>query len=234
MTTISRCGLPTVAALAGLLGLFVVESAEGARRRPPPREPEPQTLRHSFGGPATEPDVVLALRPIRGDLLARPGGGTPVDRADYAAAGTLEIRRELLLGPLPSGHVVVPPGRYRVGIQPHGAGGLPLVLLRGDGGLRLNVPMALASRPAGRVAALHAEELGAGESGEPWPLALHLPTTSGLLVLGPPTEVAPPAGQRAGRSLRPGQQRRRSRAEILEERRPDRPRRRRSRRPAEP
>ena len=148
----------------------------------------PSVIEESFGG---APAFRLELAPIPGDVHRMGGAKTRLlDFADYSEAGTLEVQRALALGPLATGPALIPPGRYRVSLSVSGPEGLPVLGLASAEGLRLRIPMIAAPRPAARPTSLSLVSLG-NEQGATvsLPLAIHLPTASGLLVIGPAETV---------------------------------------------
>ena len=179
-----------------LIVLSLCSSSEARRstRGTPAREA--QVLRHRFGS-AGAGEVTLRLEALRGRLLRGPlGRSRLVDLADYSHAGVLTTTCELRLGPRASGPVRVPPGTYEVSFSSDGPEGLPTLGLLSEEGLSLRLVLPRASRPAEKSRILHAESLAA-DGAASWPLVVHLPTVSALLVL-----VPAPDGQKLRRRTR--------------------------------
>lgn len=186
-----------------VLILSLASSADARRfeRRAAPAEPS--VIEESFGG---SPGFRLVMQAIAGQVQRMGGArGGLFDLADYSRAGTLTAHRTLAVGPLLSGPALIPAGEYRLSLVVSGREGLPVLSLMSADGLRLRIPLVAAPRPVRAPERLRAVSL-AGEGGGTVsvPLALHLPTVSGLVVLGPAEVVEPE---------KPG--RRRTRREII-------------------
>ena len=185
--------------LALLVSLAPASEARRFTRQALPLEPS--IIEHGFG---EAPAFRLEMSPIRGDVH-RMGGARPrlLDFADYSRAGSLVVHRELALGPLPGGPAIVPPGRYSVSLSVSGPEGLPVLSLASADGLRLRIPMVSAPRPAERPRSLSAVALAEGQGASvSLPLAIHLPTVSGLILLGPVDTLAEsPLKRRRSRAM---------------------------------
>lgn len=194
-----------VLALSVLL-LLLASSVEARRfERAGPVVGGPSVVEESFGA---APAFRLELAAIPGELH-RMRGAKPrlLDFADYSAAGVLTVHRSLVLGPLATGPALVPPGEYRVSLNVAGPEGLPVLGLASPDGLRLRIPMIGAPRPSSPPRTLSVVSLASDQPPTvSLPLAVHLPTASGLLVIGP-----------AGIADEAAPQRRRTRGAILEE-----------------
>lgn len=196
------------AALALLASTLAPEASAQRFQRPAPPS-GPSVVEHSFGGDA--PAFRLELRRIPGDVH-RLGGPEPrrADFADYSRAGTLRVERTVAVGPLPTGPALVPPGEYAVSLSVAGPEGLPVLSLASPEGLRLRLPLVAAPRPERAPTALEAVSLAAGGEAVSIPVALHLPTVSGLLLIGE-------AGALEESPMERHRQRRRSRGDVIRE-----------------
>ena len=165
---------------------LVCGPAAGARFERPAPPTGPSVIEHAF--PEAGAAFRLEMRRVPGELHRLPGrDGRLADFADYTGAGRLTVGGTLALGPLPDGEgpALVPPGEYELSLSVSGPEGLPVLRLVSETGLRLRLPMPAAPRPAGRRTALEAESFAAGGEAVSVPVAIHLPTVSGLILLGP-------------------------------------------------
>ncbi len=162
---------------------------------------EPSVIEHGFGG---APAFRLEMSPIRGDVHRMGGARTRlVDFSDYSRAGSLVVHREIAVGPLAAGPALVPPGSYAISLSVSGPEGLPVLSLASTDGLRLRIPMVSAPRPPKRPQSLSVVALAEGQGASvSLPLAIHLPTASGLILLGPvETLVESPLKRRRSRTM---------------------------------
>jgi hypothetical protein len=198
--------------------------------RPAPLR-DAQVLRHAF--PPSQPaaaDAELLVHPVEADVResGRPGE-PPLDLADYGQFGSLTLSRAVIAWS-PAGAAVVPPGAYTLGLLPAPPGAPPTLVLVGQDGLRLRLPLEGAPAAGPRPNRLVALEVPSRETtGASWSVALRFPTAAGILTLAPAGHEAagvpgPPAATAAAQEASPGAEaeppatRRRTRGDILKDR----------------